>query len=72
MVCPKDEFPLPILIDLTKATTISTMKRPTRVKELESFLERVSYIKRFTPRPTLVTSGLSKMLKKRECFNVGS
>ena len=51
--CPKDKFPLPnidLLIDPTKATTISTMKRHTTVKELKSFLERVSYIRKFTPR----------------------
>ena len=43
---PKDKFPLPnidLLINLTKVTTISTMKRPTTVKELKSFLERVSW-----------------------------
>ena len=65
---PKDKFPLPnidLLIDPTKATTISTMKRHTTVKELKNFLERVSYIRKFTPRPALVTSGLSKLLKKR-------
>ena len=68
---PKDKFPLPkidFLIDPTKATTISTMKRHTTVRELKSFLERVSYIRKFTPRPTLVISGLSKLLKKENVF----
>ena len=68
---PKDKFLLPnidLLIDPTKSTTISTMKRYTMVKELKSFLERVSYIRKFTPRPALVTSGLSKMLKKDNVF----
>ena len=32
-------------VDPTKATTIATMKRPTAVKELKSFLGRVSYIR---------------------------
>jgi len=39
-VRPKDKFPLPnidLLIDPIKATTISTMKRHTAVKELKSF-----------------------------------
>ena len=68
---PKDKFPLPnidLLIDPTKATTISTMKRNTTIKELKSFLEKVSYIRKFTPRPTLVISGLSKLLKKGNIF----
>ena len=38
------------------------------VKELKSLLERVSYIRKFTPRPALVTSGLSKLLKKDNVF----
>ena len=68
---PKNKFPLPnvvLPIDPTKATTISTMKRHTMVKELKSFLERVSYIRKFTPRLVLVTSGLSKLLKKGNVF----
>ena len=72
---PKDKFPLPnidLLIDLTKVTTISTMKRPTTVKELKSFLERVSYIRKFTLRPALVTSGLSKPLKNGNVFIWGA
>ena len=38
---PKDKFPLPnidLLIDPTKSTTISTMKRHTTVKELKKLL----------------------------------
>ena len=64
---PKDKFPLSnidLLIDPTKATTISTIKRHTMVRELKSFLEIVSYIRKFSPRPAFVTSGLSKLLKK--------
>jgi len=53
-----------ISVDLAKATAIATMKRPTTVKELKSFLGRVSYIRRFMPGLTSVTSGLSKLLKK--------
>ena len=72
---PKDKFPLPnidLLIDPTKATKISTMKRHTTIKKLKSFLERFSYIRKFTPRPALVTSGLSKLLKNENVFIWGA
>ena len=59
-----------LLIDPTKATIISTMKRHTMVKELKNFLERVPYIRKFTPRLALVISGLSKLLK-RGMFSYG-
>ena len=61
-----------LLIDPSKATIISTMKRHTMVKELKNFLERVSYIKKFTPRLALVISGLSKLLKKGNFFIWGA
>ena len=47
-----------------KATAIATMKRLTIVREVKSFLGRVSYIRRFVPGLALVTSSLSKLLKK--------
>ena len=53
-----------ISVDPAKATAIATMKRPTTVRELKSFLGRVSYIRRFVPGLALVISGLSKLLKK--------
>ena len=53
-----------ISVDLAKATSIATLKRPTTVKELKNFLERVSYIRRFVPRLASITSELSKLLKK--------
>ena len=34
-------------VDLAKATAIATMRPPTMVKELKSFLGKVSYIRRF-------------------------
>ena len=49
-----------ISVDPAKAT----MKKPTTVKELKSFLGRVSYIRRFVPRLASVTTSLSKLLKK--------
>ena len=48
------------------------MKRYTTVKELKTFLERISYIRKFTPRLVLVTSGLSKLLKKENVFIWGA
>ena len=53
-----------ISVDPAKATAIATMKRPTTVRELKSFLVRVSYIRRFVPRLASVTIGLSQLLKK--------
>ena len=52
-----------ISVDSAKATTIATMKRPITVKELKSFLGKVSYIRRFVLGLALVTSELSKLLK---------
>ena len=53
-----------ISVDPTKAVAIATMKRPTTVRKLKSFLGRVSYIRRFVPGLASTTSGLSKLLKK--------
>ena len=53
-----------ISVDLAKAIAIATLKRPITVKELKNFLERVSYIRRFVLGLALVTSSLSKLLKK--------
>ena len=57
-----------ISVDPAKAIAIATMKRPTMVKELKSFLRRVSYIRRFMPGLASVTSELSKLLKKGARF----
>ena len=61
-----------ISVDLAKATTIATMKRLTTVRELKSFLGKVSYIRRFVPGLASVTSGLSKLLKKGTEFTWGT
>ena len=53
-----------ISVDPAKAIAIATMKRPTIVRELKSFLGRVSYIRRFVLGLASITSGLSKLLKK--------
>ena len=60
-----------ISIDPAKTTAIATMKRPTTVRELKSFLGKVSYIRRFVLGLALVTSGLSNQLKKGTEFTWG-
>ena len=60
-----------ISMNPAKATTIAKMKRPTIVRELKSFLGKVSYIKRFMPKLVSVTSDLSKLLKKGAEFAWG-
>ena len=61
-----------ISMDPAKDTAIVTMKRLTTVKELKSFLRRVSYIRRFVLGLVLVTSSLSKLLKKWAEFTLGT
>ena len=61
-----------INVDPAKVTAITTMKRPTIVRKLKSFLGRVSYIRRFVPGLASVTSGLSKLLKKGVEFTWGA
>jgi len=61
-----------ISVDPAKAIAIATMEKPTTIRELKSFLGRVSYIKRFVPGLTSVTSGLSKLLKKGVEFTWGT
>ena len=53
-----------ISVDPAKATAIALMRRLTTVRELKSFLGRVSYIRRFVPGLASATAGLSKLLKK--------
>ena len=61
-----------ISVDPAKVTAIATMKRLTTVRELKSFLGRVSYIRRFVPGLASVTTGLSKLLKKGTEFTWGT
>ena len=58
-------------VNSVKATTIATMKPPTTVKELKSFLGKVSYIRRFIPSLVLITSAFAKLLKKGQSFEWG-
>ena len=53
-----------ISVDQAKAKAIATMKRPTTVRELKSFLGRISYIRRFVLGLASIINGLSKLLKK--------
>ena len=43
---------------------IATMKPPTTVKELKSFLGKVSYIQRFIPELESITFAFTRLLKK--------
>jgi len=58
-------------IDHAKVMAIVTMKPPATVKELKSFLGKVSYIKRFVPSLVSITSAFTKLLKKRQSFKLG-
>ena len=58
-------------VDLAKATTIATMRPPTIVKELKSFLGKVPYIRRFIPELTSINSAFTKLLKKGQNFEWG-
>ena len=55
-------------VDPTKATAIATMRPPATVKELKSFLGKVSYIWRFIPGLASITSAFTKLLKKGQSF----
>ena len=58
-------------VDSAKATAIATMRPPATVKELKSFLGKVSYIRRFIPRLPSITSAFTKLLKKGQSFEWG-
>ena len=58
-------------VDPTKATAMATMKPPTTVKMLKSFLGKVLYIGRFILGLTLITSTFVKLLKKGQSLEWG-
>ena len=58
-------------VDSTKATVIATMRPLTTVKELKSFLGKVSYIRRFIPELASITSAFTKLLRKWQSFEWG-
>ena len=61
-----------VRVDPAEATTIATRKRPTTITKLKSFLGRDSCIRRLVPGLAIVTSELSKLLKKEVEFTWGS
>ena len=58
-------------VDPAKATTIATMRPSVTVKELKSFLRKVSYFRRFIPRLASITSAFTKLLRKGQSFKWG-
>ena len=58
-------------VDSAKATVIATMRPLTTVKELKSFLGKVSYIRRFIPELASITSTFTKLLRKWQSFEWG-
>ena len=60
-----------INVDPAKATAIVTMKSPAMVKELKSFLGKVSYIWRCIPGLASITLAFARLLKKGQNFKWG-
>ena len=58
-------------VDPAKATAIATMRPPATVKDLKSFLGKVSYICRFIPGLASITSAFTKLLRKGQSFEWG-
>ena len=58
-------------VDPAKAIAKTTMKPPVIVKELKSFLGKVSYIQRFILGLASITSAFAKLLKKGQKFEWG-
>uniref|UniRef100_A0A2N9IHX9 RNase H type-1 domain-containing protein n=1 Tax=Fagus sylvatica TaxID=28930 RepID=A0A2N9IHX9_FAGSY len=56
-------------VDPTRASAIATMKSPTTHKELKSFLEKLSYIRRFIPGLAAMTSTFALLIKKGGSFH---
>ena len=58
-------------VDPAKAMAIVTMKPSATMKELKSFLGRVSYIQRFIPGLALITLAFARLLKNGQSFEWG-
>ena len=58
-------------VDPAKTTAIATIKPPATVKEMKSFLGKVSYIQRFILGLASITSAFAKLLKKGQSFQWG-
>ena len=59
-------------VDPNKVVAIATMKPLATVKELKSFLGKVSYIRRFIPDLASITLVFTKLLKKGKGFEWGA
>ena len=57
-----------INVDPAKATTIITIKPPATLKELKSFLGKVTYIRRFIPGLASIILAFVRLLKKGQSF----
>ena len=58
-------------VDPAKTTAIATIRPLASVKELKSFLGKVSYIRRFIPGLASITSAFIKLLRKGQSFKWG-
>ena len=58
-------------VDSAKATTKATMRPSVMIKELKSFLGKVSYIWRFILGLASITSAFTKLLRKGQSFEWG-
>ena len=58
-------------LDPAKAVAIATIKPSETVKELKSFLGKVSFIKRFILGLALITLAFTKIFKKGKSFKWG-
>ena len=58
-------------VDLAKATAIASMKPLATIKELNSFLGKVSYIRRLISGLASITFAFGKLLKKGQSFKWG-
>ena len=58
-------------VEPAKATVIAIMRPPATMRELKSFLGKVSYIRRFILGLASITSAFTKLLRKWQSFEWG-
>ena len=61
-----------ISVDQAKDTGTVTMKRPTTIKEIKSFLGKVSYIRLVYTKPSLSHSWIVQIIKEGTRIHVGN
>ena len=59
-------------VDPSKVQAITTMKPPTTLTQLKSFLGNLSYIQRFIPGLAALTAAFAPLLKKGKPFHWNS